>query len=202
MSQQIAIPLGRHDATVAAVRLTQSGLGTPQVDILLSTPHGQGVHTLYFSEKAGHDSMDRLVETFGFNGDFAALDHQLVGKQCSITVQEEFDDKGTSKGNRIRWINPYRPMLSPEALAKDLTAKFGSFAQATTLPQGGKTFAPKGTFDEIPMSYPPRQTPPPPPPPAAQRQTPPPPPPPRRPAPPAPPVQDEELPPPLPTWPS
>lgn len=97
---------GRYKATVTEARVAEARTGTPYLGLTLRTDEREFCDAfLYLSEKAFDRSVMTLVEVFGFDGDFDTVERQLVGKRCSITAEEEEDDRGDTRV-RVKWINP------------------------------------------------------------------------------------------------
>ena len=69
------------------------------------------VWTGWLSENAQDNTITRLAEVFGFDGDFATLHtgrQTLVGKPCNIEVESESYDAGgkTKTSYKVAWLNP------------------------------------------------------------------------------------------------
>ena len=106
--------------------------GTPYLQLSLETEDGEYTTAwLYLSEKAFENTTNRLKDAFGFDGDFETAVQQVRGKPCSITVEEDEDDRGKMR-LRVAWVNPPRETkpvadgflakLSAKALAMGLAA--------------------------------------------------------------------------------
>ena len=105
---------GRYMAKVLNAEVGESrNTGTPFVSLYLEItgPAGdEGKHItawLYLSEKAFKNTTKTLQDAFGFDGEFADLSAQIDGKECSITVDEEEDEKGQPR-MKVAWVNPPR----------------------------------------------------------------------------------------------
>jgi hypothetical protein len=95
---------GRYPATVTKAELGESPTtGTEFLQLTFETDEGFISRRLYMSEKAFPYSLKNLTEVFAFDGDFTNLD-QLIGKHCSITVDNEIDDSGKDR-LAVKWIN-------------------------------------------------------------------------------------------------
>lgn len=138
---KIEIP-GRYAAKVIEASLGEASTGTPYVYLSFETDEGQHIGAwLYVSDKAFENTLETLRETFGFDGNFENLG-QLRAKACSITVEEEKDDKGKPR-LRVRWINPPggggKP--APQGLAAQLTAKAARFGATPKAAPAGSAVA-------------------------------------------------------------
>ena len=137
---------GRYSAKVIDASLGESSTEkrTPFVSLYLETEEGAHIGAwLYLSEAAFNRSLETMQKCFAFDGDFENV-RALVGKPCSIVVEEENDDKGKPQ-MRVKWINPIgggaKP--APEGLAAKLTQR----AKAMGATPAAKQAAPAGKSD-------------------------------------------------------
>jgi hypothetical protein len=119
--------------------------GTPYLRIPLqvededSDQHGK---TIVCERYITDDTVDRLVKdlvkTFGFDGDFMALEtpedgevpEGLAGKLCSIITEDEsYEGKSRIK---VKWLNSvdYKPKQMAAEKVKSILSKFNSRAKA------------------------------------------------------------------------
>lgn len=102
---------GRHEVTAKTGTFGESKNGTPFIEISFSDDSGATINGwLYLSEKAFENSLKTLRDAFGFNGNFETLPAQIEGKRCSITTEEEADDKGVLR-LKVKWINALRVVI-------------------------------------------------------------------------------------------
>ena len=120
------IQLGRQPATAIACTVGESTKkGTPGVFLTFRNDEGATIETaLWLSEKAFERTVQVLREVFGFDDNFDTIEGQVIEKRCSITVEEELDDKGKA-WPRVKWINPEQtaPKAAPADFLKQLSAK-------------------------------------------------------------------------------
>jgi hypothetical protein len=110
---------GRYTATITGAALGESQTGTAYLSLDFHTEAGDITGFLYFTEKTRDGSLQTLT-ALGFDGNFERLD-QLNGIECSITVEEEQDEKTGKTRLRVRWVNPPR-REAPAGLAQSLTS--------------------------------------------------------------------------------
>lgn len=149
------IQSGRHEVTVIEAEIGESkNKGTPGVFFKFEDEIGDQIEgTLWLTETvgaSGKSPFDRSLETlrlaFGFNDDFTKVSEQCVGKRCSITVEDEADDKGKF-WPRVKWINPLRGPSSKPA-GGSLLATLSKKAKAVPKPADmPKAQAPKPAAD-------------------------------------------------------
>jgi hypothetical protein len=114
---------GRYKATVVETKIAHSTKGTPYAGLLLRTDEREMADAyLYLSEKAFERTVKTLVEVFGFDGDFDTLERQVVGQRCSITAEEEEDDRGEVRV-RVKWINPEQAAPADQSFLAKLTQR-------------------------------------------------------------------------------
>lgn len=120
----IKVP-GRYEAKTIDASLGEANneKRTPYVSLYLETSEGAHIGAyLYLSDAAFPRTLETLQEVFQFDGNFENV-RALVGKPCSIVVEEEKDDKGKPQ-MRVKWINKIGGAKPPsEGLAARLTAK-------------------------------------------------------------------------------
>lgn len=127
-------PTGRFTALVQKAEVGESTKkGTPGVFFSFKTSEGEIDGTLWLSEKPYERSLNTLRECFGFNDDFATLATQAEGREVSITVETETDDKGKD-WSRVKWINPIRAAAKP--VAGGMLARLSAQAKAIAKPAG------------------------------------------------------------------
>lgn len=127
-------PTGRYTATVTKAEVGESTKkNTPGVFFAFKTSEGEIDGTLWLSEKPYERSLNTLRECFGFNDDFATLAAQAEGREVSITVETEIDDKGKD-WSRVKWINPIRATAKP--IAGGMLARLSAQAKAIAKPAG------------------------------------------------------------------
>lgn len=155
------IQTGRHTVTVKSADVGESKKkGTPGVFFTFRDERGDEIEgTLWLTETAsasGVTPLERSLETlrlaFAFNDDFSTLSDQCTGKQCSITVEEEADEKGKF-WPRVKWINALRGSSSAPAgksLLASLTAKAKKIAKPADMPKPTAAKAPAPTDDGDP----------------------------------------------------
>lgn len=129
------IQLGRQAATVTACSIGEStNKGTPGVFLTFKNDSNETIDSaLWLSEKAFERTVKVLRDVFDFDDNFDTIDGQVIDKRCSITVEEEVDDKGKA-WPRVKWINPEKHAHKPAAddFLKQLSAKAARIARATT----------------------------------------------------------------------
>lgn len=129
-------PTGRHAATVIKAEVGESTKkGTPGVFFQFRTEHGDIEGSLWLSEAAYERTLNTLRTCFGFSDDFATLDAQLAGRECSITVEMEPDERGEREWPRVKWINPARGSAAKPA-GNNLIARLTSQAKRIAKPAG------------------------------------------------------------------
>lgn len=127
-------PTGRYTATVTKAEVGESTKkNTPGVFFSFKSSEGEIDGTLWLSEKPYERSLNTLRECFGFNDDFASLAVQAEGREVSITVETETDDKGKD-WSRVKWINPIRAAAKP--VAGGMLARLSAQAKAIAKPAG------------------------------------------------------------------
>lgn len=116
-------------AKVLSAEVGEAQTGTPFVSLDLETtgPDGdEGKHItayLYLSERAIERTIKVLEDVFAFDGEFEDLEKQVNGKPCSITVEEEEDDKGEMR-MKVAWVNsPRRSKPVEDGFLAKLTRK-------------------------------------------------------------------------------
>lgn len=136
---------GRHTVTVTAAEVGESKKkGTPGAFFDFVDAHGDTIRgELWFTDSTIERNTNTLREAFGFNDDFATLPEQCIGKQCSITVEMEADDKGKD-WPRVKWINPLRAANKPagNSLLASLSAKAKAIARPAGAPPANPKVAP------------------------------------------------------------
>lgn len=128
--------------TSAATGLSSKGTANIEIGFELLDRTAEITGWLYLSDAAFDRALKVLRECFGFNDDFATVSTQLVGKECSITVQEEAEEKnGIPTGktrNRVQWINPLRAAreITPvaDSMLNRLTERAKRIARPADLP--------------------------------------------------------------------
>lgn len=132
-------PTGKFTATVQKAEVGESTKkGTPGVFFLFQTSEGTIDGALWLSEKAYERTLNTLRECFGFNDDFASLAAQAEGREVSITVELETDEKDpTKEWPRVKWVNPIRAAAKPVAggLLATLSAKAKGIAKPAGMPK-------------------------------------------------------------------
>ncbi len=128
MSTKLQNP-GRYQAAVQRAEFGSASTGTPYLylDLLTQSDEQIGAY-LYLSERALESTVRTLREAFAFDGNFERID-QIVGKECSIVVEIESDEKGDRI--RVRWINPLRksaPISDHAEFLRGLTQKAARIA--------------------------------------------------------------------------
>jgi hypothetical protein len=117
---------GRYAATVTTVEFGESEKkGTPFINLYLNTEAGSIGAWLYLSDAALPHTVKTLRSAFDFDGNFETADEQIKGKECSITVENEADDKGVER-LRVKWINAVsssKPIENKESFLKALSQK-------------------------------------------------------------------------------
>lgn len=120
---------GRYPAIVKTAEFGESESGKPFLNLYFETDDGQPKHIagwLYLSEAAFPYTVKTLREAFKFDGNFETAIQQIQGKPCSITVDEEANDKGEPR-LRVKFINAryQNKPISGDATSflKGLTAK-------------------------------------------------------------------------------
>lgn len=127
-------PTGRYTALITKAEVGESTKkGTPGVFFSFQTSEGEIDGTLWLSEKPYERSLNTLRECFGFNDDFASLAAQAEGREVSITVETETDDKGKD-WSRVKWINAIRAAAKP--VAGGMLARLSAQAKAIAKPAG------------------------------------------------------------------
>jgi len=128
-------PTGRFTALVQKAEVGESTKkGTPGVFFSFKTSEGQIDGTLWLSEKPYERSLNTLRECFGFNDDFASLAAQAEGREVSITVETETDEKGKD-WSRVKWINAIRSAAA-KPVAGGMLARLSAQAKAIAKPAG------------------------------------------------------------------
>lgn len=120
---------GRYPAIVKTAEFGESESGKPFLHLYFETDDGEPKHIagwLYLSEAAFPYTVKTLREAFKFDGNFETAVEQIQGKGCSITVDEESNDKGEPR-LRVKFINARyqnKPISGDAAgFLKGLTAK-------------------------------------------------------------------------------
>jgi hypothetical protein len=127
-------PTGRFTALVQKAEVGESTKkGTPGVFFSFKTSEGEIDGTLWLSEKTYERSLNTLRECFGFNDDFATLADQAEGREVSITVETETDEKGKD-WSRVKWINAIRSAAKP--VAGGMLARLSAQAKSIAKPAG------------------------------------------------------------------
>lgn len=133
---------GRFVAKVTAAELGESSKGTPFLQLNFETREGSIARRLYLSEAAFDYSFKNLQEVFGFDGDFENL-KQLVGKDCSITTENELGDDNKER-LVVKWINgiggPKMDASARQSLAARLSARAGVKPKAKPAATDGEPF--------------------------------------------------------------
>ena len=128
-------PTGRFTALVQKAEIGESTKkGTPGVFFSFRTSEGEIDGTLWLSEKPYERSLNTLRECFGFNDDFASLAAQAEGREVSITVETETDEKGKD-WSRVKWINPIRSAAA-KPVAGGMLARLSAQAKSIAKPAG------------------------------------------------------------------
>ena len=128
-------PTGRFTALVQKAEVGESTKkGTPGVFFSFKTSEGEIDGTLWLSEKPYERSLNTLRECFGFNDDFASLATQAEGREVSITVETETDEKGKD-WSRVKWINAIRSAAA-KPVAGGMLARLSAQAKAIAKPAG------------------------------------------------------------------
>ncbi|HTJ77683.1 MAG TPA: hypothetical protein VL357_01685 [Rariglobus sp.] len=145
---------GRYTATVSKADVGESTKkGTPGVFFTFKTEDGEIDGALWLSERAYERTLNTLRECFGFNDDFASLAQQVEGRECSITVEMEADEKDPNKEwPRVKWINPIRAAAKP--VAGGLLAKLTAQARTIAKPAGMPAPQPKAAPAARPAAAP------------------------------------------------
>ncbi len=143
-------PTGKYTATVTKAEVAESKTkGTPGVFFTFRTSSGEIDGTLWLSEKPYERTLETLRKVFGFNDDFETLGTQLEGRKCSITVENETNDKGQD-WPRVKWINAVGGSASKPA-AGGLLAKPTAQARKIAKPAGMHAPAPVKSDDGNPF---------------------------------------------------
>jgi len=128
-------PTGRFTALVLKAEVGESQKkNTPGVFFSFKTSEGEIDGTLWLSEKPYERSLNTLRECFGFNDDFATLAAQAEGREVSITVETETDEKGKD-WSRVKWINAIRSAAA-KPVAGGMLARLSAQAKAIAKPAG------------------------------------------------------------------
>ena len=128
---------GQYEVTVVALELGKSpNTGTPYIGLKFETAEGQHAYrNLYVSKGAMPYTIETLNTVFDCANKFDPLDHLtrcVVGKKCSITIEQETNDDGKTR-LVVRWINALRkvvPLEDPSSLLKQMTAAAGGTPSA------------------------------------------------------------------------
>lgn len=147
-------PTGKHTATVIKAEVAESKTkGTPGVFFTFRTASGEIDGTLWLSEKPYERTLETLRKVFGFNDDFETLGTQIEGRECSITVENETNDKGY-ESPRVKWINEAKGSASKPAaggLLARLTAQAKKIAKPAGMPAHSPAPAPVKSDDGNPF---------------------------------------------------
>jgi hypothetical protein len=137
-------PTGKHTATVIKAEVAESKTkGTPGVFFTFRTASGEIDGAFWLTEKEFTkrdgttsspitETLTTLRKVFGFNDDFETLGTQIEGRECSITIENETDDKGKD-WPRVKWINALGGSASKPLLAR-LTAQAKKIAKPAGMP--------------------------------------------------------------------
>lgn len=132
-------PTGRFTATVQSITVGESSKAkTPGVFFVFDTDHGTIDGALWLTEKAYERTLKTLRECFGFNDNFNEIEWQVKGCKCSITIEDEPDQKDATKSwPRVKWINPVGAEAAPVAssLLSDLSKRAKLFARPADAPK-------------------------------------------------------------------
>jgi hypothetical protein len=140
---------GRYAATVTTAEFGETDKGTPFINLYLNSDAGTIGAWLYLSDAALPNTVKSLRSAFGFDGNFETAIEQIKGKPCSITVENETDDKGVER-LKVKWINAVnnsKPIADQGSFLKNLTQKAARIPKeapkAGGAPKAAPTKAPK-----------------------------------------------------------
>lgn len=147
------IQAGKHEVTVISAEIGESKTkGTPGVFFKFKADNGDEIEgQMWLTDTVGANGkspfergLETLRMTFGFNDDFTKIGDQIEGKRCSITVEDEADDKGRF-WPRVKWINALRgPSSKPagSSLLARLTKQAKGVAKPADMPKATPKPAP------------------------------------------------------------
>lgn len=127
---------GQYDVKVVSIEFGETpNTGTPYLGLKFETSGGEHAYrNLWLSEKALEHTYKTLSEVFAFDGDYATVEKQLVGKECRITIDTEVGDDGKER-LVVQWINRQRnvvPIKDKAQFLNSLTAKCAKFGSKAT----------------------------------------------------------------------
>jgi hypothetical protein len=121
--------IGEQDATVVFAELSASTKGTPCIKLRLDLGYTRQNHMLFWTESSMESTQKQLTRTFqtkpleGMDADEILEElQQLVGKECSVNVQNVTKPDGTQRVE-IRWVNPRRVVITDKTQIASIFAK-------------------------------------------------------------------------------